>query len=186
MDEIIVHIQWSGPYSFVEASRFQDLRMDYGVYQFCGPHTVYGRDVLLYLGKAARQTFGVRIQQEGWERWQEANGSVRVFLGRLSAGSTPQNDLWNREIDLAERLLIQAHRPAHNASGLYRTRDPDIERLHVLNWGDRGALLPEVSGARWSARFASIPGYAAYGSHAPLIAGGGASETGSGDVSGGI
>lgn len=176
-----MHIQWSGPYSFVEASRFQDLRTDYGVYQFCGPHTVYGRDVLLYLGKAAKQTFGVRIQQENWVNWQEANGSVRVFLGRISGGETPDNDTWNSQIGWAETLLIKAHRPAHNSSGLNRTGDQRVGRVHVLNWGDRGALLPEVSGARWSARFASIPGYAPYGSHAPRIV-----QTESGDVSEGI
>ena len=64
-----------------------------------------------------------------------------------------------------ERLLIFAHRPAHNASGLYRLDDPNLESLHVFNWGARGDLLPEVSGARCVLRFQHIPGYARFGSH---------------------
>jgi hypothetical protein len=78
----------------------------------------------------------------------------------LSDKTTPDPHTWDKQIERVERLLIFAHRPAHNASGLYRHNDDDIENLHVFNWGERGALLPEVSGLRLSMRFAVIPGYA--------------------------
>ncbi len=88
-----------------------------------------------------------------------------LYLGRLAGATTPSNTVWDERIALAERLLIVAHRPAHNASGLYRNDDPAFKHLHVLNWGDRGHLSPEVSGARWATRFSVIEDYAIYGSH---------------------
>jgi hypothetical protein len=120
---------------------------------------------LLYIGKAQEQTFGVRLSQEGWKAWQEGNGTVEVYLGRLSGSTTPDDQSWSDQISRVERLLIYSHLPAHNASGLNTNNDPYVHELHVLNWGDRGYLLPEVSGARWSTRFAVIERYDAYGSH---------------------
>jgi hypothetical protein len=175
--DTVIHIQWQGPFSYEEAVRFTDRRTDYGVYQFRGPHTAYGPDALLYVGRAQKQTFGARLPQEGWEGWQVNNGSVRVHVGRLHGGLTPDNETWNRQIEWAERLLILAHRPAHNASGIYRNDDPALRVAHVLNWGDRGHLLPEVSGARWSSLYYGLPGYAPYGAHA--LTDGGATDSGS-------
>ena len=159
-----MHIQWSGPYPLARLAEFAGPS-DYGIYQVCGKHPAYGALALLYIGKAQEQTFGVRLYQEGWTGWQEANGSVQFYLGRLSGSQTPAGADWNKQISQAERLLIYAHRPAHNASGLYRNSDPEVGNLHVLNWGERGCLLPEVSGARWSERFETIEKYGPYGSH---------------------
>lgn len=164
-NETIIHLQWVGPFTLAQALAYTDRRTDYGVYQVCGPHTSYGPDALLYIGQAARQTFGTRLGQESWRGWQETNGSVHVFLGRLHGSETPLNNQWNAQIDWAERLLIFAHRPAHNASRLNR-RTAVMQTCHVLNWGDRGRLLPEVSGARFGGRFAHIENYAPFGSHA--------------------
>jgi hypothetical protein len=165
MADEIIHIQWEGPFTLAEVADFTDRQQDYGIYHVCGPHPSYGRDVLLYIGKAARQTYGKRLLQEGWEGWQTDRGSVRFFLGRLHGSTTPAPAVWNAEIDRVEQLLILAHRPAHNAKGLYKNNRQDLHQLHVLNWGERGALMPEVSGARWSSRFSRIANYAPYGSH---------------------
>ena len=167
MDEEIVHIQWHGPFSFQDALGNTDTTRDYGIYQVCGPHPAYGRDVLLYLGKASKQTFGRRLLQEGWEGWQKDRGAVHVFLGRLHGSETPVGPTWNDMISRTERLLILAHRPAHNSKGLYREGKTDLQRLHILNWGDRGTLLPEVTGSRWTSRFRRIPNYGPFGSHNP-------------------
>lgn len=165
MNEKVIHIQWQGPLSFHQAVACTDRKQDYGIYQVCGPHVSYGRDVLLYIGKAASQTFGKRLLQEGWVGWQKNRGSVTVYLGKLHGGTTPSSAVWGQEIDLAERLLILSHRPAHNSKGLYRNSKSEMQCAHLFNWGDRGDLLPEVSGARWSSRFDVVPGYAPYSNH---------------------
>ena len=164
MEENIIHVQWEGPISFLDVIRY-DSPSDYGIYQVCGPHPSYGPHSLLYIGRAQRQPFSRRLRQEGWEGWQNTNGAVEVFLGRLSGSSTPENDLWEQQIARVEQILIYAHRPAHNSSGLNRNNDPQVGDLHILNWGSRGRLLPEVSGARWSSRFNVIENYYAYGAH---------------------
>lgn len=164
MNEDIVHIQWSGPYPFARLTEFVGPS-DYGVYQVCGKHTAYGPAALLYLGKAQEQAFGTRLLQEGWAGWQEANGTVEFYLGRLSGSATPPDPVWSDQISRVERLLIYAHLPAHNASGLHHNNDPEVGSLHILNWGERGCLLPEASGARWSERFAVVDNYGPYGSH---------------------
>lgn len=164
-DMKIIHVQWSGPNPFSETVSLNNQQTDDGIYQVYGRHPLYGALALLYLGRAQKSTFGKRLSQEGWESWQNAEGAVQVHLGRLSGEAAPDEQARHTQIARVERLLIFAHRPAHSASGLYRHGDDDIENLHVFNWGERGALLPEVSGLRMSMRFAVIPGYAAYGAH---------------------
>ncbi|TQP76852.1 hypothetical protein FLL89_19800, partial [Vibrio cholerae] len=57
-----IHIQWDGPFS-LEQIKLMNTRTDYGLYQVYGTHTVYGSNVLLYIGQATYQTFGTRILQ---------------------------------------------------------------------------------------------------------------------------
>lgn len=164
-----IHVQWEGP---VELDAFfarpVDDRRDYGVYQVYGRHPVYGLRALLYVGKAAEQTFATRLRQERWDIWAASEGDVEIFVGRLSGGATPDDATWSRQIDVVERLLVLAHTPARNAAGiagLSRERDSEIKNIHVLNWGHYGSLLPEVSGVRWGWEFSDLPDYGAYGSH---------------------
>lgn len=165
MPSEILHLKWEGAFVFAGALRHTDRHTDYGIYQVCGPHPTYGAGSLLYIGRASKQTFGQRLTQEGWRDWQIANGSVTVYLGRLHGATTPGNEEWAAQIQRAERLLILAHHPAHNGAGSYRSNLPGLEETLLLNWGDRGRLLPEVSGARWTEQFKNVPGYGPYGSH---------------------
>ena len=91
----------------------------------------------------------------------------RYVSGRLAGEQTPSNAQWENQIDLAEVLLIHAHKPAQNASNigpLSQLRDKTLRNVHVLNWGDLGALLPEVSGDRWTDKWVSDK-YDVYASH---------------------
>lgn len=160
----IVHIEWEGPYSYEELKNLKDQQCDYGVYQIYGGHPVYGSSILLYIGKAQQQTFGVRLGQEKWNEWNQDAARVEIYVGRLSGSKTPSHELWNEEIDLVEKLLIYAHGPAANSSNLNQIPE-GCKHIHVLNWGQRRDLVPEVSGARWSDTFHVVKNYAAYGKH---------------------
>jgi hypothetical protein len=59
-----IHIYWEGLFTLDQLTEIQDNTRDYGVYQIYGGHPVYGSNVLLYIGKADRQTFGTRVSQE--------------------------------------------------------------------------------------------------------------------------
>ena len=163
----IIHIQWQGPLQLPEIKSMKDDSKDYGVYQIYGAHRVYGTNILLYIGKANQQTFAKRIGQERWDVWEYNEGKVEIRLGRLVGEQTPSDKQWENQIDLAEVLLINAHKPAQNASNigeLSQLRDKDLRNVHVLNWGDLGALLPEVSGDRWTDKWVSDK-FDVYGAH---------------------
>lgn len=115
----IIHLRWEGPLTLPEVAAHNQAT-DYSVYQVCGPHVSYGADALLYIGRAQKQTFSARLQQERWQEWQKDNGSVFFYLGRLHGDETPDFQTWDEQIAFAEKLLILSHRPAHNAKDLYR------------------------------------------------------------------
>ncbi|HUF52623.1 MAG TPA: hypothetical protein VMR52_02465 [Dehalococcoidia bacterium] len=157
----IIHIEWEGPLSLEDVAKLNGST-DYGVYQIYGGHVVYGSDALVYIGKAGRQSFGTRIKQEtDWPENHDAD-RIRVYVGRLHGEATPSNETRERQIDLAERLLIYACQPAFNSKKSLGLLDPDLHNVHVLNWGRICDLLPEVSGARWSSKYDQIDPYEAY------------------------
>lgn len=159
-----IHLQWHGPYTKEEAKDLNDDFIDYGVYQIYGAHPVYGSDVLLYIGKASERCFGTRISEHNWTALNQDAESVKVYVGRLcSYSGTPDDDTWRLHIDMAERLLISAHQPARNSSGLNTSFGDNYFEAHILNWGQYKDLLPEVSGARYSSMYYSSESYEPYG-----------------------
>lgn len=156
----VIHLLWEGPYSLKQlinkSNRPDDSKKDYGLYQVYGDHVVYGPGSLLYIGKACDQTFFTRLKQHAdWCDECEADRlSLDVYLGRLIRQSdnqmTPSDETWSEEISHAEKLLIFSHSPAWNSSSINTVRDAEVKDRHVLNWGKRGSLLPEVTGAYWS------------------------------------
>jgi len=147
-----------------QLSEIKDKKVNFGVYQIYGSHSIYGADKLLYIGKTVKQTFGIRIAQEGWERNSDEK-SIKIYVGHLAGTITPSNEQWSKEIDLAERLLIYSHSPARNSQSIPKIPDKDLLNIHVLNWGNYRDLLPEVSGARWTSKYDDMPNYEVYGEH---------------------
>lgn len=146
----LIHIDWDGPIKLSELSKITDSEFDYGIYQIYGSHNVYGSNTLLYIGKADRQTIGKRISQEHWW-WNTSDpNNLLVYIGRLAGETTPDEYQWSDEIDLAEKILINVHKPAYNTQNLITIPDEKLQNIHILNWGYYRDLLPEVSGLRWT------------------------------------
>ena len=59
---------------------------------------------------------------------------------------------WESKLDLVEKLLINSHFPAYNCDYTKKVlANEEFEKqLLVLNWFERGKLLPEVSSLRTS------------------------------------
>src|SRR5438552_9883322 len=108
--EITIHLEWYGPHRFDDVSSLNGPK-DYGIYQVYGGHPIYGNTALLYIGLAAAQHFGERVPQETWWADNRDAGRVEIYVGRLSGSKTPDDDTWDQQIRLAERLLIYAHSP---------------------------------------------------------------------------
>lgn len=156
----LIQIDWEGPYTLNELNLLTNDSHDYGIYQIYGKHIVYGKDVLLYIGKADRQTIGKRISQENWWNTNDSN-HLKIYAGRIAGEHTPEEDTWSKEIDLAEKLLINVHKPAYNSKSLTSIPDFELQDIHILNWGDHRDLLPEISGLRWTSKLDNME-YAIY------------------------
>lgn len=141
-----IHIDWQGPLTVDQAMMLKSSG-DKGLYQYYGDHPSYGANVLLYIGKTEEQTFGERLSQHDWLRaWIPNN--AEIYVGRVCSETPIDNLTWKSNIDTAERILLFSHSPAMNTQNLNSTGLIG-EDVHVLNWGKRKSLLPEVSVTRW-------------------------------------
>ena len=157
-----VHIQWDGPAKLSEISKYNDEAVDYGIYQVYGTHPSYGMDVLLYIGMACQQTFSIRIKQHDYEIDEYNEGDRKYYIGRLTGPENIPQQRWEHLITISEKLLINSHTPAYNSmyiKALDDKIDKELQNLHILNWGNYARLLPEVSGDRWTNKWATDEGY---------------------------
>jgi hypothetical protein len=151
--EHIIHIQWEGPLSYRDLPTIKDARKDYGLYQVYACHPVYGSGVLVYIGMAARQTLGKRIEGHRWETGSEPDPEqLDFYVGRLKGDEPTSPESWANEIRLAEKLLIHEHGPAYNSTHMMAIHnESEIENVRVINFGATRSLRREVSGYMSSA-----------------------------------
>jgi len=150
-----IHIFWEGPYGIDDLPGLRTYERDYGIYQVYGHHPLYGHSVLLYIGLANDQTFGVRLNQEGWLYGTDPY-NVQFYVGRLAGRRAVTYEEWGERIKQAEKLLIYAHLPAFNTSNTKSIPEAYVLRNRVFNWGAYRSLFPEVSGDRYTSRFNHI------------------------------
>ena len=158
--EVEINLHWRGPHSYNDVLKLNG-DSDYGLYQIYSFHPIYGADTLVYIGQANEETFAERFRQPDYgfmsdknAAWEDNGCRIRIHTGRIHVDkqetalrSTGQKT----RITRAERLLIYAHLPAWNSSGIQRPpRDSNFHDVRVLNWGQFGCLVPEVSGARFT------------------------------------
>jgi hypothetical protein len=146
----IVNIQWDViPFNQAEIAQL-NTKKDKGVYQIYGRHNAYGKNALLYIGQA--DNFSVRLKNR-YEFVESSATPTMIRVGRIVtstvAGESLDFDIteWDHIINLVEELLIRAHSPALNQKNNKGLAEHEILEncIHVLNWGDFGDLLPEVS-----------------------------------------
>ncbi len=162
----VIHVQWEGPFTY-EETKCLNNEYDRGVYQIYGSHPVYGSDVLVYVGKTDKRTFQQRIyeHQEDFKFGQDTK-NIRYYIGRLAGSKMPDEEMWRNQIEKVEELLIFCHRPACNSQGIRILCDAQkLEKVHVLNWGNRRDLFYEVSGRAMTDRYFEVKKYRAYGDH---------------------
>lgn len=149
MENKVSYIDWEGPFSLKDMKKF-NTKNDYGLYQVYGSHSVYGGNVLLYIGKTETQTFGNSIYNEGWKYYDNANG-LRVYLGRFLSHEGFSATERSRQINRSFKLLIYAHSPAYNSEFINTFHnDKELKELTIINCKNYRDLLPEVSGKKWA------------------------------------
>jgi hypothetical protein len=138
---------WEGPFPWEE--RGQYCKPSHVLYALHGAHHLYGRDVLLYIGKSDAGMAG-RLRQHDWVA--DEYDAIQVRLA--SVGPFESWASWSKGerypkapakvVSLVESLLIYAHQPAYNA--MSKGQPVGVQQLRVFNTGRVGHLHPEVSG----------------------------------------
>ena len=147
MSEIIYTAHWEGPFEWDLVSKRQER--EHVLYAIYGSHHLYGRNVLLYIGKTSS---GIGKRLRGHEAWvNDEYDTVTVHLASLGRFHN-WNDWVEGErypkardstVKAVEALLIYAHQPAYNSQNT--TSLSLAKGFRVLNTGRLGHLLPEVS-----------------------------------------
>jgi hypothetical protein len=152
----IFHLYWE-KYSWSEAvlKNFNDFdtNRDYGIYQVYGDHPIYGDDTLLYIGKAAEETFAKRMKGHYDFDTSQAGDFSRIHLGYFCEIDDVSQEYWEDAIHIVEPILIKSHMPAlnsKNVKGFDGFLENPGENILVFNWGSKGKLLSEVSNLRCS------------------------------------
>lgn len=135
-----IEIWWSGPYKKDDIKNFNESK-DFGVYQIYGTHNVNGVNALLYIGQAVNQNFSKRIAQHNWTEWEYSN--VDIYVGRLGGTTQINIDDWDKQINIAERLLIYYCKPPYNTVNI--NDYGKIENTIVINLAQKNRIPMEVS-----------------------------------------
>ncbi len=152
---ISIRLGWRGPFKLFgedipEIEQLTNSETARGVYQIYGSHPIYGRNVLLYIGKACDQTFRQRLIQHDLHDWTSDPCNLEIYIGRLLVDGSKDltNEEWATLISVAEGLLIHAHCPAFNSVNI-QNPPTDVAKYRVLNYGSYVQLMEEVSGERF-------------------------------------
>lgn len=155
----VINILWEKiPFDF-EIIKTKNSESDFGLYQVYGKHNVYGQNALLYIGQSNIQKFSNRLKDR-WEFIESSCIPKFICLGKIVKSKNASEPFeyeineWEKIINIAEKILIKTHTPAMNkqdVTGLFN-KEQD-ENYLILNWGDYGKLLPEVSNLRFSYKY---------------------------------
>jgi len=147
MKETIYDVFWEGPFEWEK--RHSHLKKHHVLYSIEGNHPVYGRDVLLYIGKTDA---GIGNRLSYHEEWVDDESDL-VKVRVASVGEFTNWEEWEKDthypkadaniVGKIEALLIYAHQPAYNTRGK-SSLGPKI-RIRIFNTGKSGLLLPELS-----------------------------------------
>jgi len=159
----VITINWiKVPFNFAEIEKLK-TETDYGLYQVYGEHYAYGKESLLYIGKAYDQNFATRILGGGrlyYDFLETTAVPKYILVGYISKSSKVEDnekfiDDWRASVDIAEQILIGTHSPAFNKqiTKNLATFNAWEENFLLINWGEKGSLLPEVSTLRNSYQF---------------------------------
>ena len=147
MVERIYVVHWEGPFRWEE--RRKHFKKEHVLYALYGSHHLYGRDVLLYIGKTEGD-IGRRLgEHDGWVADEYDEMTVRLASIGLFVdwGDWEHGERYSKAnpdvIQAVEGLLIYSNQPAYNSKSKATIRL--AEGYRIFNTGRLGHLLPEAS-----------------------------------------
>lgn len=153
-DTVYFDVYWEGPFDFDDLPEQDENHV---LYLICGTHSLYGKNVPLYLGMTKIGSSQRLSQHAHWvvdepdpvSVYFAAIGIFKSWDARSDIDSYPP--LERKIIESIESLLIYSHQPVYNrrsTQGGFKLECPYI----IFNTGRRSTLYPEVSSLRWLAQ----------------------------------
>ncbi len=144
----IIQIEWGKAVSIPKgndrAFTLKAIESGKGIYAAYGDHDLYGRNVLLYIGKTVH--FDVRTKQYLDGVLSKVN-NLSLAYGRVS--KHPFQDE-SEAIGIAEQILIAALKPAYNRQNIHALGSETLSRGFIIqNLEERGSLPLEVTNYWW-------------------------------------
>ena len=147
--ETIYGVCWEEPDNLNEKTiaKFEKERKEYVLYQLYGSHHMYGRDVLLYIGRTENIRLRLKQHERCWTRYEYDTVRFRVaYVKKFNTWEELDKEkyLINSEVvKKIEALLIRAHQPAYN--NMNKSSASNSKGVRIFNTGRCGQLFPEVS-----------------------------------------
>jgi len=150
-----ISIWWEGPFTQseiingkIDSKVYSNTADRIGLYQVYGSHPLYGNDVLLYIGRTKdKNGFSRRLKNRWVVDFGNDKENIKIYLGTIYSPkfSLEEKEI-NEQIDLAEVLLIHAHKPAYNSSNVQSVGEQYIkEKCIVQNRNNYRNLFPVLS-----------------------------------------
>lgn len=135
-EEIIIN--WT-PAVEVEKLSETEVNLNNTLYQIYGDSHIYGRDVLLYIGKATNA--GVRIGQHLKGVFGYVN-NLKISVGTIAD--------YTGKLEVPESILIANHKPSFNKEYIHDL-DPaaKINKIIILNNGTKNMLTACCTNFWW-------------------------------------
>ncbi len=127
-------------------------KKDGGIYQIYGTHPIYGRDVLLYIGKSTSDLDGrLEVHNSTWINYEY--DPVKVYYGKIATFTEFEGYSKLDIISRAEALLIYYCAPAYNSNLITAINEQYLkEDIVVRNYGRIGSLPTEISTAWYKSK----------------------------------
>ena len=91
----LVRVDWTGPLTYQEVIELNSQENDFGIYQICAYHNVFGPQSLIYVGKAQQRPFAVRFS-EHWQDWLKSQREIKIYVGRMFREDFTSGDDWEQ------------------------------------------------------------------------------------------
>lgn len=144
----VVRINWGEKIRISKEDPSKLNNIENCVYQAYGDSPIYGRDVLLYIGKTKRDIFFRTIEhiKSDFERIN----NLHLIIGEIDQ-SFLKSISPEKAISICESLLITMMKPSYNSFNIKDTGEnlKNEEKYLLLNEGNRGDLPLEVSNVWW-------------------------------------
>ena len=145
---MLIEINWFEKKILINNDNLKEIPQKDCLYQVYGDSPIYGRDVLLYIGRTNDPSR--RITDHINTDFSRINNRL-FYFGQIEEKCVNPDYPMDKLLKIAESLLITMLKPSYNSSNIKDTGEPlkGESKYLLLNLKNRGALPLEISNIWW-------------------------------------